>query len=115
LFAEHYKSIAPPGVQVEVKAHHGGQGFLVPISSPMYRAAAKAVSEVYGMDPVPSRGGGSIPILAEHEGILNASPLLMGFGLERDTIHSPNESYLLSQFHKGIESIILFYKYYTQE
>ncbi|MDD4655087.1 MAG: dipeptidase [Bacteroidales bacterium] len=115
LFAEHFKSIAPPGVQVEVKAHHGGQGFLVPISSPMYRAAAKAVSEVYGMDPVPSRGGGSIPILAELEGILNASPLLMGFGLERDTIHSPNESYLLSQFHKGIESIILFYKYYTQE
>jgi hypothetical protein len=100
LFAEHFKSIAPPGVQVEVKAHHGGQGFLVPISSPMYRAAAKAVSEVYGMDPVPSRGGGSIPILAELEGILQCIAPLMGFGLERDTIHSPNESYLLSQFHK---------------
>ncbi len=114
LFAEHFKSLAPSGVTVEVQEHHGGQGFLAPISSPMYKAAAKAVGEVYGTEPVPSRGGGSIPILAELEGILNAPPLLMGFGLERDTIHSPNESYLLSQFHKGIESIILFYKYYNK-
>ncbi|NLF81914.1 MAG: dipeptidase [Bacteroidales bacterium] len=114
LFAEHFKSLAPASVKVEVKEHHGGQGFLAPISSPMYKAAAKAVEDVYGVEPVPSRGGGSIPILAELEGILNAPPLLMGFGLERDTIHSPNESYLLSQFHKGIESIILFYKYYNK-
>lgn len=114
LFAEHFKSLAPATVSVEVKEHHGGQGFLAPISSPMYKAAAKAVGQVYGIEPVPSRGGGSIPILAELEGILGASPLLMGFGLERDTIHSPNESYLLSQFYKGIESIILFYKYYHQ-
>ncbi|HHV02919.1 MAG: dipeptidase [Bacteroidales bacterium] len=111
LFAKHFKSIAPAGVSVEVVEHHGGQGFLAPISSPMYQAAAKAVGQVYGIEPVPSRGGGSIPVLAELEGILGAPPLLMGFGLERDTIHSPNESYLLSQFHKGIESIILFYKY----
>ena len=114
LFTEHFRSLAPASVTVEVKEHHGGQGFLAPISSPVYKAAAKAVGEVYGTEPVPSRGGGSIPILAELEGILNAPPLLMGFGLERDTIHSPNESYLLSQFHKGIESIILFYKYYNQ-
>ncbi len=113
LFAEHFTSMAPAGVSVEVTEHHGGQGFLAPISSPMYQAAAKAVGQVYGILPVPSRGGGSIPVLAELEGILGASPLLMGFGLERDTIHSPNESYLLSQFHKGVESIILFYKYYT--
>jgi acetylornithine deacetylase/succinyl-diaminopimelate desuccinylase-like protein len=115
LFAEHFRSLAPASVKVEVTEHHGGQGFLAPISSAVYKAAAKAVGEVYGIEPVPSRGGGSIPILAELEGILNAPPLLMGFGLERDTIHSPNESYLLSQFHKGIESIILFYKYYNQK
>ncbi|MFA5301400.1 MAG: dipeptidase [Bacteroidales bacterium] len=114
LFTEHFRSLAPASVTVEVKEHHGGQGFLAPISSPVYKAAAKAVGEVFGIEPVPSRGGGSIPILAELEGILNAPPLLMGFGLERDTIHSPNESYLLSQFHKGIESIILFYKHYNQ-
>ncbi|HOG25626.1 MAG TPA: dipeptidase [Bacteroidales bacterium] len=115
LFKEHFMSLAPAGVSVEVNEHHGGQGFLAPISSPMYQAAAKAVEQVYGIEPVPSRGGGSIPILAELEGILGASPLLMGFGLERDTIHSPNESFLLSQFYKGIESIILFYKNYTKQ
>lgn len=114
LFAEHFKAIAPAGVKVDVKMHHGGEGFLAPISSPMYKAAHRAVAEVYGIEPVPSRGGGSIPILADLEGILHASPLLMGFGLERDTIHSPNESYLLSQFYKGIEAIVLFYKYYTE-
>ena len=111
LFIQHFKSIAPSGVKVEAKAEHGGQGFLTPISSPMYKAASKAIAEVYGIEPVPSRGGGSIPVLADLEQILHAHPLLMGFGLERDTIHSPNESFLLSQFNKGIESIILFYKY----
>jgi len=111
LFIQHFKSIAPAGVKVEAKAEHGGQGFLTPISSPVYKAASKAIAEVYGIEPVPSRGGGSIPVLADLEQILHAHPLLMGFGLERDTIHSPNESFLLSQFHKGIESIILFYKY----
>lgn len=114
LFAEHFKAIAPKGVKVEVQMHHGGQGFLAPISSPMYRAAHKAMAQVYGIEPVPCRGGGSIPILADLEQILHVAPLLMGFGLERDTIHSPNESYLLSQFYKGIESIVLFYKYYTE-
>lgn len=112
LFAKHFKSIAPKGVTVEVKEHHGGNGFLIPISSPAYKAASKAMSEVYGIEPVPSRGGGSIPILADLQQILQADPLLMGFGLERDTIHSPNESYLLSQFFKGMESIALFYKYF---
>lgn len=115
MFAKHFKSLAPAGVTVEIEEHHGGQGFLAPITSPFYKAAARAVEEVYGIEPVPSRGGGSIAILATLENILHAPPLLMGFGLERDTIHSPNESYLLSQFYKGIESIILFYKYYTQE
>lgn len=112
LFQKHFLSIAPKGVRVKVIPHHGGNGFLIPISSPAYKAAARAIGEVYGIEPVPNRGGGSIPILADLQQILRADPLLMGFGLERDTIHSPNESYLLSQFEKGMESIALFYKYF---
>lgn len=112
LFEKHFLAIAPPTVKVKVTPHHGGNGFLIPISSPAYKAAAKAIGEVYGIDPVPSRGGGSIPVLADLQNILQVNPLLMGFGLERDTIHSPNESFLLSQLYKGMESIVLFYKYY---
>lgn len=113
LFADHFKSITPRGVKVEVKEVHGGNGFLIPISSPAYKAASKAISEVYGIEPVPSRGGGSIAILADLQHILGADPLLMGFGLERDTIHSPNESYLLSQLYRGMESIAKFYEYFN--
>lgn len=109
-FINHFIAIAPPTVKVEAYAEHGGQGFLSPISSPYYQAASKAVEDTYGIQPVPARGGGSIPVLAELQDILNARPLLMGFGLERDTIHSPNESFLLSQFYKGIESIVRFYR-----
>lgn len=112
LFTEHFLSIAPPYVKVEVRPCHGGNGFLIPISSKAYQSASRAMAEVYGTDPVPSRGGGSIPILADLQHILGIDPLLMGFGLERDTIHSPNESYLLSQFFAGIRSLALFYKYY---
>lgn len=112
LFEKHFLSLAPEGVRVKVTPHHGGQGFLCPMDSRMYQSAVKAITDVYGIEPVPSRGGGSIPILADLQQILNANPLLMGFGLERDVIHSPNESFLLSQFYKGIESIALFYKYY---
>ena len=112
LFARHFKSIAPKCVKVEVKECEGGDGFLIPISSEAYKAAARAMTEVYGIEPVPSRGGGSIAVLAEVQKILGIDPLLMGFGLERDTIHSPNESYLLWQFFAGMESIALFYKYY---
>ena len=77
-----------------------------------YRAAARGISETYGCEPVPARGGGSIAVLAEMQKILGIDPLLMGFGLERDTIHSPNESYLLSQFFAGMESIAKFYDYW---
>lgn len=112
LFEEHFKSIAPDYVKVEVTPCHGGDGFLIPISSPAYQAASRAMTEVYGVEPVPSRGGGSIPILADLQRILGIDPLLMGFGLERDTIHSPNESYLLKQFFCGMEAIALFYEYY---
>lgn len=112
LFKEHFLAIAPEYVRVEVKVYDGGNGFLIPITSDAYKAASKAIGEVYGIEPVPSRGGGSIPVLAEMQRILGIDPLLMGFGLERDTIHSPNESYLLKQFFAGMESIALFYKYY---
>jgi len=112
LFVEHIGRIAPPYVKVEVTPLEGGDGFLIPIQSKAYKAASKAMMQVYGKEPVPSRGGGSIPILAQVQKVLGIDPLLMGFGLERDTIHSPNESYLLSQFFAGIESIALFYRYY---
>ena len=112
LFAKHFRKIAPKGVKVEVEERHGGEGFLIPISSRAYKAASRAMGEVYGIEPVPSRGGGSIAVLAQMQHHLKADPLLMGFGLERDAIHSPNESYLLDQWEKGMESIALFYKYY---
>jgi len=112
LFKKHFLAIAPPYVKVDVKPCEGGNGFLIPISSPAFQAASKAMAEVYGIEPVPSRGGGSIAVLAEMQQILGIDPLLMGFGLERDTIHSPNESYLLRQFFAGMESIALFYQYY---
>lgn len=112
LFEQHFKAIAPDYVKVEVTPHHGGDGFLIPISSEAYQAASKAMTDVYGIEPVPSRGGGSIPILADLQRILGIDPLLMGFGLERDTIHSPNESYLISQLFAGMESIALFYQYF---
>lgn len=112
LFRRHFESIAPASVKVEVKECEGGDGFLIPISSSAYKAASRSMAEVYGIEPVPSRGGGSIAILAEIQKILGIDPLLMGFGLERDTIHSPNESYLLTQLFAGMESIALFYKYW---
>lgn len=112
LFMDHFLKIAPPYVKVEVTPFESGDGFLIPISSDAYKAASRAIGEVYGIEPVPSRGGGSIPILAEFQKVLGLDPLLMGFGLERDTIHSPNESYLLRQFFGGMESIALFYRYF---
>ena len=112
LFMDHFLKIAPPYVKVEVTPYESGDGFLIPISSQAYKAASRAIAQVYGIEPVPSRGGGSIPILAEFQKVLGLDPLLMGFGLERDTIHSPNESYLLRQFFGGMESIALFYQYY---
>ena len=113
LFKNHFESIAPKCVKVEVKECEGGDGFLIPISSDAYKAASRAIAEVYGIEPVPSRGGGSIAVLAEMQKILGIDPLLMGFGLERDTIHSPNESYLLKQLFGGMESIAKFYEFFT--
>ena len=112
LFKKHLERIAPKYCKIDVKPCEGGEGFLIPISSPAFQAASQAMTEVYGIQPVPSRGGGSIAVLADMQRILEVDPLLMGFGLERDTIHSPNESYLLKQFFAGMESIARFYELY---
>ena len=114
LFKEHFESIAPKSVKVEVTALHGGQGYVCPIDIPAYKAAEKAYTDIYGKRPVPVRSGGSIPIISTFEEILGIKSVLMGFGLEADAIHSPNENYPLEQFYNGIKTIPLFYKYFAE-
>ena len=115
LFADHFKAIAPPAVKVEVKALHGGQAYVSPLTMPAYKAAEKAYTKTFGKKPVPTRSGGSIPIVSTFESILGIKSILMGFGLESDAIHSPNENYPLFNFYKGIETITWFYKYFKEE
>lgn len=114
LFTKHFQSIAPAGVTVSVRPHHGGEPYVTPTDSKEYRAAEKAMEESFGKKPVPTRGGGSIPIVALFEKELGLKTVLMGFGLDSDSIHSPNEHYGLFNFYKGIETIPLFFKYYAQ-
>jgi len=113
LFEAHFKAIAPPYVKVNVKALHGGQGYVSPTDMPAYLAAEKAFEKAFGKMPVPVRSGGSIPIISTFESKLGIKSILMGFGLESDAIHSPNENYPLQQFYKGIETIVYFYHYYA--
>jgi len=115
LFIRHFKNIAPPGVKVEVKSLHGGQGYVTPIDFPAYRAAEKAIEKSFGKKPIPVRSGGSIPIVSDFEEVLGIKSILMGFGLDSDAIHSPNENYPLFNFFKGIETIPLFYRYFAEE
>ncbi|MGE5394154.1 MAG: dipeptidase [Candidatus Saccharibacteria bacterium] len=114
LFKEHFEAIAPKSVKVEVTYLHGGQGYVCPIDLPAYRAAEKAYVDTYGKRPVPVRSGGSIPIISTFEQVLGIKTILMGFGLESDAIHSPNENFALEQFFKGIKTIPLFYKYFAE-
>jgi acetylornithine deacetylase/succinyl-diaminopimelate desuccinylase-like protein len=114
LFKEHFESIAPNSVKVIVRALHGGQGYVCPTNTPAYLAAEKAYTETFGKQPVPVRSGGSIPIISDFERILGIKTVLMGFGLESDAIHSPNENFPLFNFYKGIETIPLFYKYFVE-
>lgn len=114
LFADYFRSIAPQSVKVEVSYLHGGQGYVCPIDLPAYQAAEKAYQDVYGKRPVPVRSGGSIPIISTFEQILQTKSVLMGFGLESDAIHSPNENYPLEQFFNGIRTIPRFYEYFAQ-
>jgi acetylornithine deacetylase/succinyl-diaminopimelate desuccinylase-like protein len=109
------ESIAPEGTRVKVKSLHGGQGYVTPIDFPAYRAASRAIEESFGKAPIPVRSGGSIPIVSDFEEVLGVKSILMGFGLDSDAIHSPNENYPLFNFYKGIETIPLFYKYFVEE
>jgi len=114
LFKEYFESIAPKSVKVNVTPLHGGQGYVCPVDTPAYLAADKAYTETFGKKPVPVRSGGSIPIISDFEQILGVKSVLMGFGLESDAIHSPNENFPLFNFFKGIETIPLFYKYFVE-
>jgi len=114
LFKKHFESIAPKSVKVVVTPLHGGQGYMCPIDLPAYKAAEKAYTQVFGKRPVPVRSGGSIPIISTFEEILGIKSVLMGFGLESDAIHSPNENYPIFNFLKGIETIPYFYKYFAE-
>ena len=113
LFKTHFESIAPASVQVSVRAHHGGFPYVTPTDSIEFEAASRAMEESWGKKPIPTRGGGSIPIVALFEKELGIKSILMGFGLDIDALHSPNESYGLFNFYKGIETIPLFFKHYA--
>ncbi len=114
LFSDYFKSIAPDSVKVEVKPHHGGTAYVTPIDSVGYQAASAAYEETFGKTPIPQRSGGSIPIVALFEKELNSKTILMGFGLDSDAIHSPNEHFGIWNYLKGIETIPYFYKHFTQ-
>ncbi|MDC0910189.1 dipeptidase [Flavobacteriaceae bacterium] len=112
LFSDHFGKICPSGVKVKVTPHHGGEGYVTQTDSIEYRAAEKAYLEAFGSKPIAQRSGGSIPIVPLFEKVLRSKSILMGFGLDSDAIHSPNEKFGLFNFFKGIETIPLFYKYY---
>ena len=114
LFDKHFNKIAPPYVKVKVTHHHGGEPVVVPLDYPPMQAAIKAMEKTFGKKPIPTREGGSIPIVALFERVLGAKSILMGFGLNSDNIHSPNEKYGLFNYYKGIETLPWFFKYYAE-
>ncbi len=115
LFTKHFESIAPSSVKVKVMAHHGGEPAVTSTSSPAYKAASDAFVEVWGKEPIPTRDGGSIPIVALFKRELGLDSVLLGFGLNSDAIHSPNEHYGIKNFLLGIETIVTFYKYFGKK
>lgn len=114
LFTAHFLKIAPPYVKVKVTPHHGGEPVVTPTDSVAFRAAQKAIETSFGKKPIPTRGGGSIPIVALFEEVLGIKTVLMGFGLDSDALHSPNEKYDIFNYYKGIETIPLFHKYFAE-
>ncbi|WP_158795919.1 dipeptidase [Pedobacter sp. L105] len=114
LFQQHFEKIAPEFVTVKVTNHHGGEPVVTPTDSIAYRAAEKAIEESFGKKPIPTRGGGSIPIVALFEDVLGIKSVLMGFGLDSDALHSPNEKYDIYNYYKGIETLPLFHKYFAE-
>lgn len=115
LFTKHFEKIAPPYVKVKVTAHHGGEPAVTPTDSSAYKAASKAFEEVFGKKPIPTRDGGSIPIVALFKRELGLDTVLMGFGFDSDAIHSPNEHYGVKNFMLGVETIVSFYKHYAMK
>lgn len=113
LLLEHFKKIAPAGVKVKTTPMHGGEPYMTPIDSDAYRAASSAIKETFGMEPIPVRGGGSIPICSVMEKELGVKIVFMGFGLDSDNLHSPNEKFDLVNYYKGIETIPYFHKYFA--
>jgi acetylornithine deacetylase/succinyl-diaminopimelate desuccinylase-like protein len=114
LFEKHFLSIAPPSVKVKVTPHHGGLPAVTPTDTNEYRAAHLAMEKTFGVAPIPKREGGSIPIVALFEQVFKVKTILMGFGLDSDALHSPNEHYGLFNFYKGIETIPYFYQFYAE-
>ncbi len=114
LFQKHFESIAPKSVKVKVHTHHGGEPVVTDLTSKGYKAASLAMEKTFGKKPVPVRQGGSIPIVSLFEEELNTNCILIGFGLDSDAIHSPNEHYGLYNFYKGIETIPYFFKYFSE-
>ena len=110
----YFKSIAPASVTVTAFEHHGGEPYMTPIDSKAYQAAAKAITTTFGKEPIPVRGGGSIPICALFEKELGIKIVFMGFGLDSDNLHSPNEKFNLENYYKGIETIPYFHKYFSE-
>jgi len=115
MFEEYFVKLAPKSVKVKVESLHGGQAYVCPIDLPAYKAAEKALEKLFNRTPVPVRSGGSIPIISTFEEKLGTKSLLMGFGLESDAIHSPNENYPLKNFYNGIEAITDFYHFFAEE
>jgi acetylornithine deacetylase/succinyl-diaminopimelate desuccinylase-like protein len=110
----YFRQIAPPGVTVKAEEHHGGEPYMTPIDSKAYQAAAKAIQATFGKAPIPVRGGGSIPICSLFEQHLGVKIVFMGFGLDSDNLHSPNEKFDLANFYKGIETIPYFHKFFAE-
>jgi acetylornithine deacetylase/succinyl-diaminopimelate desuccinylase-like protein len=115
LLLNYFKKIAPPSVTVKAFEHHGGEPYMTPIDSKGYKAASKAVETTFGKVPIPVRGGGSIPICSILERELGIKIIFMGFGLDNDNLHSPNEKYNIENYYKGIETIPYFHKYFAEK
>lgn len=114
LLIKHLEKITPPYVTLKAEVHHGGNPYVTPIDSVEYKAAEKAIKATFGKAPIPVRGGGSIPITSLFESILNCKTIFLGFGLDSDNLHSPNEKYNLDNYYKGIETIPYFHKFYAE-
>jgi acetylornithine deacetylase/succinyl-diaminopimelate desuccinylase-like protein len=114
LVEEYLAALAPPAVEVKITRHHGGEPYVASLGTPAYLAASKALQKTYSKEPVPIHSGGTIPIIPLFEEVLETKSILMGFGLDSDAIHAPNEHYSLTSFYRGIETIPYFYRYFAE-